>query len=300
MSIVALRLAVSLALCVAAGWPEPAGAEGPRVRLSIVQTAQRPAIEGTLFAGGRMGTRVAVGFSAVLIQHGSDRLLVDTGLGRRIDAQWQADMAWWQRPFFGYDAPVRPARDQLDAAGEPAVTRILLTHAHWDHASGLVDFPEATVLLGTEEHAALQGAPRGAGSPWPSQVGDPAIRWQPLALEARPVEGFERSLDLYGDGSVVVVGLPGHTPGSLGVLVRTSGGRRVFLVGDTVWNAGALVEGAPKFAPARWLVDRDAHAVARAIERLRAAQARDPALVVLPAHDAAVQATLAIYPAWVD
>ena len=45
---------------------------------------------------------------------------------------------------------------------------------------------------------------------------------------------FDESADLYRDGSVVVVPLRGHTPGSVGVFVNLSPSRRLFYVGDSV------------------------------------------------------------------
>jgi glyoxylase-like metal-dependent hydrolase (beta-lactamase superfamily II) len=303
----AWALAMGMALGVAtaatsAPPPGPASAPAPRVRLAIIRTAQRPVREAMLFAGGRFGTMATIHFSAFLVEHGDDRLLFDTGLGRGIDAQYDADMPHWMRPFFRYDAPVVPAREQLDRAHVPPVRRVLLSHAHWDHASGLADFPEAEVELAPEELAFVREAGTRRGAPWPSQVGAASIRWKPLALARTtgPDEGFERSVDLYGDGSVVAVGLPGHTPGSIGLLVRVSSGRRFLLVGDVVWNAGALAQARPKFAPARWIVDDDVARTQDAIGRIQAAQRRDPSLVVIPAHDGDLQARLGLFPAWLE
>ena len=281
--------------------PAPA-ASAPRVRVAIVRTARRVTREAMLFSGGRFLADATVNFSAVVVEHGDERLLFDTGLGRRIDAQYAADMPRWMRPFFGYDAPVDPVRDQLERAHVPPPALVVLSHAHWDHASGLADFPEAEVALASEELAFVRAAERHAGSPWPSQVGLASIRWKPLDLAAnpRPFEGFDRSLDLYGDGSAVLVAMPGHTPGSMGLFVRVASGRRLFFVGDTVWNAGALAEGRPKFGPARWIVDGDAPGTRDAIERIRAARRRDPRLVVVPAHDGAVQDALGLFPKWIE
>jgi glyoxylase-like metal-dependent hydrolase (beta-lactamase superfamily II) len=269
------------------------------VRLAIVRTAQTATREALLFAGGRLGAEATVSFSAFLVEHGDARVLIDTGLGRRIDAQYDADMPHWMRPFFSYRHPVEPARDQLDRAGLPPVATIVLTHAHWDHASALGDFPEAQVWIAPEEQTYVHEA-RGGGAPWPSQVGDPAIQWRTLVWSGGPYESFPHSLDLYGDGTVMLVAMPGHTPGSVGVFVRTTGGRRLFLVGDTVWNAGALVEGRPKFALARWIVDSDADSVQVEVARIQAAQRRDPALEVVPAHDGDLQARMGVFPQWIE
>ncbi len=51
--------------------------------------------------------------------------------------------------------------------------------------------------------------------------------------------GFDESLDLFGDGRLVLVPLPGHTPGSVGLFVTLDSGRRLFFSGDTSWRLEA-------------------------------------------------------------
>ncbi|MBX3587492.1 MAG: MBL fold metallo-hydrolase [Ramlibacter sp.] len=272
----------------------------PAVRFAVIKTAALPVKEALLFAGGRLGHPAVTNFSAFLIQHGDSRFLFDTGLGSQVAQQYAQDMPLWMRPFFKYEGPVLPVRQQLAQAGVPPVTDIYLSHDHWDHASGLVDFPGAAVWVTPQErvHAReSQGKPGGA---WPSQVGSPSIQWRTVTLQPVPYEGFESSLDLYGDDRVVLVPLQGHTPGSVGLFVRVSSGARYFFVGDAVWSAQALKEGRPKFWPARQIVDDDVARTQQVIDRIRAAMARDPALVVVPAHDGAVQDALGYFPKWVE
>lgn len=270
----------------------------PAVRLAVVRVASLPVREGMLFSGGRFGEMATTNFSAFVVEHGSQRLLIDTGLGARIAQQYAADMPRWGRPFFRAPELVDPVRRQLEAAGVGAISRIVLTHAHWDHASGLEDFPGAEVWAAEAELATVRAARSGIGSAWPSQVGSPALRWRAFAFAGPAFEGFERSDDLFGDGRVVVVPMAGHTPGSVGVFVTVSSGRRFFFVGDVVWTTLALAEERPKFWPARLLVDADAEATQHTIALIRAAQQRDPALVVVPAHDALVQDRLGYLPRW--
>jgi glyoxylase-like metal-dependent hydrolase (beta-lactamase superfamily II) len=253
-----------------------------------------------LYSGGRLDETATTNFSAFLVEHGGQRLLLDTGLGARIAQQYAADMPLWGRPFFRAPESVDPVRRQLDAAGVGAVPRIVLTHAHWDHASGLEDFPGAEVWAAEAELASVRAARSGIGTAWPSQVGSTALRWRAFAFSGPAFEGFERSEDLFGDGRVVAVPMAGHTPGSLGVFVTVSSGRRFFFVGDVVWTTLALAEGRPKFWPARQLVDADVGATQHTIELIRAARQRDPALVVVPAHDALAQDRLGYFPRWVD
>jgi glyoxylase-like metal-dependent hydrolase (beta-lactamase superfamily II) len=288
-------LAAALSLLVAAAGLPAFAAAPPKVSFAIVKTGHSTVQESLLYAGGDKKKTVENDFSAFLIRHGDDAFLFDTGLGARIDAQYARDMPGWKQRFFKYLKPIVPARDQLARGGLPPISRIILSHSHWDHASGVVDFPQAEVWLSKEELGFIRG-----GNAWPSQVGDPAIRWRTIAFQPKPYRGFPESLDLYGDGTVVLVPQFGHTPGSVGMFVTTSSGRRFFFCGDTVWSAAAIPQGRPKFWLAGLLADSDGARTKAEIERMRALLKADPGLTIVPAHDSRVQARLGFFPAWVE
>lgn len=290
--------ALAFVLINAAASAAPSG-EAPNVGLSIIRTGGSTTLEGMLFSGGSLTTKARVNFSAFLIKHGDSTLLFDTGLGSQVAQQYKQDMPHWARPFFKYNEPVVTARSQLDQAGVAPVQAIVISHSHWDHASGLGDFPGATVSVPAAELDVIHHAGDGFGGAWPSQVNVPGIKWQTFEFKPVPFEGFAASLDWYGDGSVVLVPLYGHTPGSVGAFVKVDSGRRYFLVGDAVWRAAALKESRPKFWAARWLVDHDIEHTQQVIDQIRAVAERNPGLTVVPSHDAAVQDTLGYFPAWV-
>lgn len=275
-----------------------AGAAHRGAEVAIVRTAGLHVREGLVFAGGDFGKEVLNTFSAIVVRHGEDLFLFDTGLGAQVDAQYDADMPRWQRPFFRYEAPVRPVVAQLVGTGLPPVARIVLSHSHWDHASGLPDFPGAEVWLPAAERAVVAHPHGGVGGAWGSQLAGAGRRWRELRFDAPAYEGFDRHHDVYGDGSVVLVPLSGHTPGSVGMFVTTPRGHRYFFVGDAVWSAAALRAGAPRFWAARWLVDADAVATQAVIGQIRRVQQAHPELVVVPAHDGQVQAALGFFPRW--
>ncbi len=90
--------------------------------------------------------------NAVLVRHPQGDVLIDTGLGRTIRSQLGAMPALFRLATDLEQS--RPAADQLHAAGyDPKNLRfILLTHAHWDHVSGVADFPGVPVLVTVAEH----------------------------------------------------------------------------------------------------------------------------------------------------
>jgi glyoxylase-like metal-dependent hydrolase (beta-lactamase superfamily II) len=111
-------------------------------------------------------------------------------------------------------------------------------------------------------------------------------RFLDYGFEGGSYLGFDRSHDLYGDGSIVIVPAPGHTPGSVIVFVALPGGARYAFVGDLVWQREALLEreGRP------WLESRQLHEDRIALEdsllRMNAVATRYPEIIIVPSHDA--------------
>nr|WP_295778262.1 MBL fold metallo-hydrolase [Rhodoferax sp.] len=271
----------------------------PQVGFSIIKTSKVAVAERLLLPDGSLGKKIDTNFSAFLIKHKNDYVLFDTGLGRNIEAQYAQDMPYWQRPFFKFDKPVRPARTQLDDAGFALVQKVIISHSHWDHAGGVQDFPEAQIFASVDEMPTIAKPKSGAGGTWPSQVAVPAIHWTPLVLQPVAHKGYAQSLDLFNDGSVVLVAMPGHTTGSIGMFVTVDSGKCYFFIGDVAWKTGAVQLGAPKFWAASVIVDHDREQTLRSVEQVRSVARKYPDLVVVPAHDGAVQDTLGYFPNWV-
>jgi glyoxylase-like metal-dependent hydrolase (beta-lactamase superfamily II) len=139
----------------------------------------------------------------------------------------------------------------------------------------------------------------GPGGTWASQVAATSIRWEVLEFTSGPFKGYAQSLDLFQDGTVVLVPMPGHTPGSIGLFVTADSGTVYFFIGDVAWKAVAVEMGAPKFLAASVIVDRDRDQTLASVEKVRSVVSQYPELVVVPAHDGAVQDALGYFPSWV-
>jgi glyoxylase-like metal-dependent hydrolase (beta-lactamase superfamily II) len=181
-----------------------------------------------VYRGGAFSDQRNSASTAVLVTHPRGDLLIDTGFGRQIDAQFQLLPASL-RAVTRY-VRLSPAAVQLDAAGydRTALRGMLLTHAHWDHTSGVADFPGVPVLLTRNERDFV--ARGGAFTQFISNT--PDVNYQVYDFEGGPYLGFPRNHDVYGDGSLVVVPAPGHTPGSVIVFLTLPDARRFALVGD--------------------------------------------------------------------
>lgn len=271
----------------------------PEVGFSIIKTSQVAVVERLLTPNGSLFKQVDSNFSAFLIKHKQDYLLFDTGMGSQVDGQYQQGMPLWLRPFFKYDRPVVSAREQLLKAGMPPVQRVILSHSHWDHAGGVQDFPQAKISVSAAEMERIRQPTTGPGGTWASQVADPSILWDVLAFDSGPFKAYAQSLDVFQDGTVVLVPMPGHTPGSIGLFLTVDSGAVYFFIGDVAWTQDAMQADAPKFWAASLLVDHDADQTRTSVAQVRATVQAQPGLVVVPAHDSKVQDALGYFPNWV-
>jgi glyoxylase-like metal-dependent hydrolase (beta-lactamase superfamily II) len=143
--------------------------------------------------------------------------------------------------------------------GPPA--RVVVTHVHYDHLGGLPDLPPSTeIWLGAADAATLRTGAAGV----PRRLLD-GYDVRPLDFgPGRAGRALGRpAVDLFGDGTVWVLDLPGHTPGALGVFVQAADGPWLF-VGDTAW-VDAHLRG-PRRPPAvRLVVDARPREAARSL-----------------------------------
>ena len=229
------------------------------------------------YRGGGFSDKRDLAMVAALVTHPRGDVLIDTGLGRTIDAQF-ARLPFWFRAATRFTKGT-PAVDQL-AGTKPSA--ILLTHAHWDHVSGVPDFPDTPVWVTAEERRFI------ADSGWISATARDCTnaRWEEYGFEGGPYLGFPKSHDVYGDGAIVVVPAPGHTPGSVIVFVSLPTGKRYAFVGDLAWQREGITEREERPWLTRMIGDRDPGAVREGLIHMAAIKTKIPALVLAPAHDA--------------
>lgn len=178
-----------------------------------------------------VGRSVVIPYLCFLIEHPAGLVLFDCGPhpdlavdpGRRLGGTAET-----------YEIRVGPEDDaasRLRAGGwsPEAVTDVVLSHLHYDHAGGIESFPQATFHVQARERVfAMRPPVYQAGDYVPADVDHP-VRWH-------EVDGTH---DLFGDQSIVLTPTPGHTPGHQSLVVRLAG-RTIVLVGDAAPHARTL------------------------------------------------------------
>lgn len=228
--------------------------------------------------------RARMTMGAFLVRHERATFLVDAGISRDVRTRHLSQLPAVSRALVRGSPPERGIAEAVREAGtDPTdLAFVLLTHVHWDHCSGLAELPDVPVRLSRPEYDFSREASAALLSHAVVPDAYHSGRLEPFDLDGPPVETFRASRDLFGDGAVVVVSLPGHTPGHVGVLVTLHSGRRLLLAGDAVWSVQQVRYGLQRAPLPGWLVDSDRAQAYDSVLRLYR-MSRD--ITVLPAHD---------------
>ena len=150
--------------------------------------------------------------SCYLIRHGNQNMVWDTGLPAETKNKPMNEN--------GMVASIdRTLADQLSQLGvKPADVSVLgISHMHGDHIGQAAQFTNARLVVGKGDFDRLAGRPEDSLKGWRGA--------------GKQVTLATADVDVFGDGSVVALHLPGHTPDHLALLVKLASGP-VLLTGD--------------------------------------------------------------------
>lgn len=206
--------------------------------------------------------RIRLPVPAYLVETERERILIDTGLhpGAVDDPQ-----GYYERPEAGI-FQLELEQDITAKVDAATLTRVVLTHLHFDHAGALALLPPSLpiVLQRSEWEGAHDKATMLRNFFYPRDY---------QFLEGRDLVLIEGDHDLLGDGSITLLLTPGHTPGHQSVMI---GEHLILGVDVTHFSATLDDKRFPAFAD-------DYAAQSRSADRLR--HLRDSGINVVPGHD---------------
>jgi glyoxylase-like metal-dependent hydrolase (beta-lactamase superfamily II) len=165
------------------------------------------------------------------------------------------------------------------AAGD--IGTAVLSHLHQDHIGGLGELGHADIVVSRAEWDTLSSPLPEMRGLMSRHINLPGLRWR--QIEPEPTDDpafapFGAGHDLFGDGSLVLLPTPGHTPGSMSLLVRRPGRPTLMMVGDLTYDVHLLEAGhVPGVGSRRRLRESTTK-----VNQLRQHHSD---LVILPAHD---------------
>ena len=212
------RLIALTAIVAALAWTAVlAGAAGGLERLYVLDCGQNIGKDQSRWSPGvNEGKSIEFSDNCYLIRHAKGLLLWDTGIPDAVaampDGMVVANGAITQRR-------AKTLAAQLVEIGvKPAdIAYVAVSHTHGDHVGNLALFPSSTILI------------QGAEYEW--AMTQPV---KPAFAATQPIEKLTGDRDVFGDGSVMILSTPGHTPGHQSLLVVLAKSGPVLLSGDAV------------------------------------------------------------------
>ena len=176
--------------------------------------------------GQNVGRTIEFSSTCWLIKHGPDWLLWDTGVP---ESTLNDPRGWSTLPKLIVYHLDRSLTDQLGEIGlkPEEISIVAISHTHGDHIGNMGLFPNSRVVMQQAEHS------------WIYSPDGPNDNVNQLMALARKLMGTPKNLqliegdtDVFGDGSVMLVSTPGHTPGSQSLLVHLKNSGFIILSGD--------------------------------------------------------------------
>lgn len=277
------------------------------MKLYLLSTAYGSVPKG-LFVSGAPWKSVRFPILCFLIERNGDLVLFDTGLGERISEEMKP-LRYRHNWFFSrfimktkFNPTNDPVVRQLTALGfDPkSVTHVIISHLHWDHAGGMLDFPHAEFIIGKKEWEYATAPDSHRHAYIREQYDRPQLRKRLISpVPGKPFLGFPASYDVFGDGSFMLVDLPGHTEGLMGLILTMPSGRRFLLGGDSFYFPENLENRAPKSKLMKKMVHEKDNAD-RTIVKLHDLMIHEPSLEMVGCHDHRIPGRYNLAPDWYD
>jgi len=223
-----------------------------------------------------------------VIEHRDGLVLFDAGMDRAAvtDPRYVENpiTRLFQRNLFQLEiGPAETLANKLQELGYNTadVRTAAVSHLHFDHVGCIKEIPQAELLVSEAEWKQLDEPHPERDFFLQKHIQLPGAKWRQIEFQPTddPVLGaFGECFDVMGDGSMVLLPTPGHTAGSMSMLVRSVSTPPMLMVGDLT------------YAPESLHKDQlpgtgDKELLLQSYAKVRALKEQLPDLVILPCHD---------------
>jgi len=183
---------------------------------------------------------------------------------------------------------------QLQQRGITAaeIQTIFISHFHADHIAGLRDFPNAQFIClqsGFEAIKTRQGFSALLNAFVPGLLPHDFQARLQFVETTRPISlntalaPFSYGYDIFSDGSLIAVELPGHASGQMGLILANEQGQTHFLIADACWHSQAYQFNRPPHWLAH-LITADKKAYLTTLQQLHRLYQNNSEIAIIPSH----------------
>ncbi|KIJ53744.1 hypothetical protein M422DRAFT_25543 [Sphaerobolus stellatus SS14] len=280
--------------------PPPADNQ-PYFEVSLLSAGFMDLSEHLFFTGGSTDIFKCPSMAFVL-RHSASKKTVLFDLGVRKDWEnYPQSVVNNIKGLFNVTVPLDVVESLAKGGLEPKdIDYAIPSHVHWDHVGNPALFPTTQFITGGGTETLLASESACSHSP-DDPLYQTAYFWRDMVPPERtiflkddvwtPLGIFSRAYDFFGDGSLFIIDAPGHIPGHINVLARTSGdGSWIYLGGDSAHHM-RLVTGDKEIAHYISPVTQklvcmhsDLDAAKETIRRMRVIM-QNPKVLLIIAHD---------------
>ena len=246
--------------------------------------------------GGRLKSKVYPAMFIHIEHPKFGHILYDTGYSKR----FEEETSTFPNKFYAYLTPVfvdgeSCAKGKLKEKGIEAseVNYIIISHFHADHIAGLSDFNKAKFIYLKNDYekikdlkgvkALLNGFLPGL-IPKDFEKRSIAIdeKYKAKNLNSQIESLFENTFDIFGDGSLIAVDLPGHTSAQMGLYMKSKE-QEYLLVADSCWMSKSIRENiGPNFMAK--LITSNSKEYYKTLSKLHKLYKENPSIMQIPSH----------------
>jgi len=238
---------------------------------------------------------IKIPINVYVLEHRDGLVLFDAGLDPAIASNQNYISSvigrFFMRKLFRlHIGPDDTATRNLETLGYAAsdVRMIIVSHLHFDHIGCIGEFPQADLIVSRDEWQQLSNPHPERDFILREHIELAGMKWHQVEFTVTDdplFESFGSCYDVMGDESMILLPTPGHTPGSISMLVRTAGMQPLLLVGDLTYEVDMLMKD-------RIPGTGDKNQLKSSFAKVRALKEQLPDLIILPSHDSSANETL--------